>query len=90
MKTSFIARAAIMGAVIIMLMPSEKAAAIPAFAASTRSVARWPLSRSPDAETFGDEYAGADPDDRISVTPYFVQTETTDSPCSGTAACNKN
>lgn len=76
MKTSFIARAAIMGAVIIMLMPSEKAAAIPAFARKYQISCQ--VCHSPGApmlKPFGDEYAGAGFRMTEYQSPrYFVQT----------------
>ena len=76
MKTSFIARAAIMAAVIIMLMPSEKAAAIPAFARKYQISCQ--VCHSPGApmlKPFGDEYAGAGFRMTEYESPrYFIQT----------------
>jgi len=76
MKTSFIARAAITAAVIIMLMPSEKAAAIPAFARKYQISCQ--VCHSPGApmlKPFGDEYAGAGFRMTEYQSPrYFVQT----------------
>lgn len=76
MKTSFIARAAITAAVIIMLMPSEKAAAIPAFARKYQISCQ--VCHSPGApmlKPFGDEYAGAGFRMTEYESPrYFIQT----------------
>ena len=76
MKTSFIARAAIMAAVIIMLMSSEKAAAIPAFARKYQISCQ--VCHSPGApmlKPFGDEYAGAGFRMTEYESPrYFIQT----------------
>ena len=76
MKTSFIARAAIMAAVIIMLMPSEKAAAIPAFARKYQiSCQACHSPGAPMLKPFGDEYAGAGFRMTEYESPrYFIQT----------------
>ncbi|MGE5349001.1 MAG: hypothetical protein ACM3NP_06980 [Actinomycetota bacterium] len=76
MKTSLIARAAIIAAVIIMLLPSEQAAAIPAFARKYQISCQ--VCHSPGApmlKPFGDEYAGAGFRMTEYESPrYFIQT----------------
>jgi hypothetical protein len=60
MKTSFVARIAIVTVTILMLLPPEQASAIPAFARKYQISCQ--VCHSPAAPTlkpFGDEYAGA-------------------------------
>ncbi|MDM8003695.1 MAG: hypothetical protein QUS66_12450 [Bacteroidota bacterium] len=76
MKTSFIARAAIIAVTIIMLLPAEQVSAIPAFARKYQiscQVCHSPAA--PVLKPFGDEYAGAGFRMTDYESPrYFIQT----------------
>lgn len=76
MKTSIVARAAIMAVTILLLLPSEQASAIPAFARKYQISCQ--VCHSPGApvlKPFGDEYAGAGFRMTEYQSPrYFIQT----------------
>jgi len=76
MKTSFIARAAILAVMMIMLLPAEQVSAIPAFARKYQiscQVCHSPAA--PMLKPFGDEYAGAGFRMTDYESPrYFIQT----------------
>ncbi len=76
MKTSFVGRAAIMTAMIIMLFPAGQLSAIPAFARKYQISCQ--VCHSPGApmlKPFGDEYAGAGFRMTDYESPrYFIQT----------------